>query len=337
MQLAQLRGKLIYAVVVGVVVMLGISLLSDLQEVSASFASFAWVELPLILGLTLLNYALRWLKWDYYLRQLNMRHGLSWLDSVLLFTCGMVMAVTPGKVGEVIKSYYLKRMNGTANSASAPIVLGERITDGLAMLLLMGFGLTLYEPARPAFVALVLLSSAGIAVLQFRKLSLSLIDRVAKVPIGGKVAPRLVEAYNSTQRLLQWRLLSVATLISVVSWFCECLAFYFVLRGLGEPDSWMLLQIATFVFAASTLFGLVSFLPGGLGVSEASSAALLILLVPMAAGPATTATLIIRFCTLWFGVTLGAIALGVLERRLRGRSALVVDNEELTQTAVPTP
>jgi len=39
------------------------------------------------------------------------------------------------------------------------------------------------------------------------------------------------------------------------------------------------------------------------------------LLVPMAAGPATTATIIIRFCTLWFGVSLGVVALALFSRR----------------------
>jgi uncharacterized membrane protein YbhN (UPF0104 family) len=64
------------------------------------------------------------------------------------------------------------------------------------------------------------------------------------------------------------------------------------------------------------LFGLVSFLPGGLGVSEASSTGLLTLLVPMALGPATVGTIIIRFCTLWFGVSLGGIALAIVSRRI---------------------
>ena len=96
-------------------------------------------------------------------------------DSALLFTSGMVMAVTPGKVGEVLKSYLLKRINGTPISASAPIVLAERVTDGLAMLLLMGFGLTLYAPARPAFFALLVLTVLGLLVLQSR--ALVLVDR----------------------------------------------------------------------------------------------------------------------------------------------------------------
>jgi uncharacterized protein (TIRG00374 family) len=179
----------------------------------------------------------------------------------------------------------------------------------------MGFGLTLYAPARPAFFALLLLTTVGLAAVQFRPLIERLLALVAQLPRGERIAPRLMTAYLSSRQLLSWRILLASTVISIVSWFGECVAFYYVLRGLGEPASYLLLLQATFIFAASTLFGLVSFLPGGLGVSEASSAGLLVLLIPMASGPATTATIIIRFCTLWFGVTLGAIAVAMFGRR----------------------
>jgi glycosyltransferase 2 family protein len=313
--LSTLRGKIIISSLIGLAVVVVLGLVGDIREVGQSFSSFDWRMLPAILGFTLLNYVLRWLKWDYYLRRMGMDRDVSHADSGLLFTSGMVMAVTPGKVGEVLKSYLLKQINGTPISASAPIVLAERITDGLAMLLLMGFGLTLYAPARPAFFALLLLSVAGLVAVQFRPLMERLIGLLARLPRGDKIAPRLMTAYLSSRALLSWRILLASTVISLVSWFGECIAFYYVLRGLGEPASYLLLLQATFVFAASTLFGLVSFLPGGLGVSEASSTGLLILLVPMAAAPATTATIIIRFCTLWFGVTLGAIALAIFGRR----------------------
>jgi uncharacterized protein (TIRG00374 family) len=95
-------------------------------------------------------------------------------------------------------------------------------------------------------------------------------------------------------------------------------AFYYVLTGFGIASSFDLLLIATFIFAASTLFGLVSFLPGGLGVSEASSAALLVALIPtMSNSAAAAATIMIRFCTLWFGVMLGVLSLLIFERRYR--------------------
>jgi uncharacterized protein (TIRG00374 family) len=312
---AQLRNKIIVSVLLGLAVVIILGLLSDFGQVGQSFSTFDWAMLPAILGFTLINYALRWAKWDYYLRRMDQGHGVSYGDSALIFTSGMVMAVTPGKLGEVLKSYLLKRVNGTPISASAPIVLAERVTDGLAMLLLMGFGLTLYAPARLAFFALLALTAVGLLMLQSRALVQRIADLMLKLPYGPKIAPPLLTAYDSSQRLLSLRILLPSTLISLVSWFGECLAFYYVLRGLGVPESFLLLQQATFIFAASTLFGLISFLPGGLGVSEASSTGLLVLLIAMASGPATTATIIIRFCTLWFGVTLGAIALVIFVRR----------------------
>lgn len=309
-----LRRSILVSLALGLFVAVVLGLISDIREVAASFSGFDWSALPVVLGLTLFNYALRWLKWDYYLRRMGMGSGVGYYDSVLLFTGGMVMAVTPAKVGEVLKSALLKRINGTPISASAPIVLAERITDGLAMLLLMGAGLTLYPPARPAFVALLVLTVAGLLLVQSQPLMQRALAMLARLPVAGKAAPRVATAYESSRRLLSWRLLFVSTVISVVSWFGECAAMYYVLAGLGVSGEALLLK-ATFVFAASTLFGLVSFLPGGLGVSEASSTGLLVLLVPMAAGPATTATIIIRFCTLWFGVSLGVVALALFSRR----------------------
>jgi uncharacterized protein (TIRG00374 family) len=313
--LRQLRGKIILSTLLGVAVVVALGLLSDIGQVGQSFNSFAWATLPAILGFTALNYVLRWLKWDYYLRRMGMAQGVGYAGSGLLFTSGMLMAVTPGKVGEVLKSYLLKRLNGTAISASAPIVLAERVTDGLAMLLLMGFGLTLYAPARPAFYLLVMLTAIGLLVLQSRRLFERIIELIERAPLGRRIAPRLMTAYLSMKELLSWRILLISTIISLISWFGECVAMYFVLRGLGVAPSFLLLQQATFVFAASTLFGLISFLPGGLGVSEGSSTLMLERLIPLPAGPATTATIIIRFCTLWFGVTLGAIALALFSRR----------------------
>lgn len=322
MALRNLQGKILVSLVLGLVVVIALGLFSDIRQVGASFSAFAWATLPLILGCTVLNYLLRWLKWDYYLRRLDLGNGVSYGDSALIFTAGLVMSVTPGKVGEVFKSYLLRRVNGTAVTVSAPIVLAERLTDGLAMLLLMALGLTLYPPARPVFFALLALTVVGIAVVQNRLFCERLLAWVAQLPFGARLAPRLQTIYGSTTRLLDWRVLVISTLISVVSWGFECIAFYYVLVGLQIEGSALLLLQATFIFAASTLFGLVSFVPGGLGVSEVSSTGLLVTLVGMGVGAATTATIIIRFATLWFGVLLGVMALAWFGQRYRGETAL---------------
>lgn len=318
MSFKNLQGKLLTSLLLGVVVMVVLGLFSDIEQVGSEFSTFRWVEIPMVLGLTVLNYVLRWFKWDYYLHYLKMGRGVSRGDSGLLFTAGMVMAVTPGKIGEVFKSYLLRRINGTPVTASAPIVMAERLTDGLGMLLLMALGLTIYPPARPAFAVLLLLSLVGIGVVQYRWLSERILDGVERLPLGTKVAPKLRTIYVSTAKLLDWRILLISTLISFVSWGFECVAFYYVLTGLGIAGTPLLLLQATFIFAASTLLGLVSFLPGGLGTSEVTSAGLLMVLVAgMTASIATTATIIIRFCTLWFGVALGVVALLWFSQRYR--------------------
>lgn len=320
MSLKTLQGKILASLLLGLAVIIVIGLVSDLREVGQDLGAFHWALIPPILGFTILNYVLRGMKWDYYLRRLGLGEGVSYFDSGLIFTAGMVMAVTPGKLGEVFKSYLLRRVNRTAVSVSAPIVLAERLTDGLAMLLLMAIGLTLYPPASILFIGLLLATFVGILIIQNQRLALFILDFIAQLPLGARIAPKLHQIYTSTAQLLDWRILIVSTLISIVSWGFECIAFYYVLVGLGIEGTPLLLLQATFIFAASTLFGLVSFLPGGLGASEVSSVGLLVGIVGQSASGATSATIIIRFCTLWFGVLLGVIALTWFGRRYTERS-----------------
>lgn len=309
--LHQLRRRITISLLIGVIVVAGLGIAGDIGKVGESFRTFAWHTIPAILGCTALNYILRWLKWDIYLRHIGAGTNVSRGDSALLFTAGMVMAVTPGKVGEVLKSYLLRRINQTPVSVSAPIVVAERMTDGIAMLLLMGSGLTLYPPALPLFWAMVGATVVGIGILQSETLVNKLLGLIAHTRF---VTP-LRNAYESSKALLGWKMLGGATLISVVSWFFECIALVYVIEGLGIAPTGLLVQQATFIFASSTLFGLISLLPGGLGVSEASSTGLLIWMVPMSQAAAAAATMLIRFGTLWFGVLLGIVALGWFTRR----------------------
>jgi uncharacterized protein (TIRG00374 family) len=297
-------------------VVVTVFVVADVRATGASLRSFDWWQLPAVIALTLCNYALRWVKWDWYLRRMGMREGMHTVDSALLFTSGLAMAVTPGKAGEVSKSFLLRRLNGTPVSASAPVVLAERFTDGLAMLLLAAIGLAVYPAIRPVFALLAVLALAAIVVVRHGALLERGLALAAAAPVARRFRAELEAVRASTRSLFAWPLLELTTALSVVSWFGECAAFAFVLAALGEPLSGETLLLATFIFAASTLVGLVSLLPGGLGASEVSSAGLLVLLVPMDAGPAAAATLVIRVCTLWFGVAIGFVALALMLRRL---------------------
>src|SRR5687767_4028377 len=121
----------------------------------AVLRGFQWWLLPFILLFTLFNYVLRFYKWDVYLRLIGAT-GVPKRDSLLIFLSGMAMAMTPGKVGELLKSYLLKQVRGTPIAASAPIVMAERLTDGVAMLVLASVGLVMFNYGTAILVGIAL-------------------------------------------------------------------------------------------------------------------------------------------------------------------------------------
>jgi uncharacterized protein (TIRG00374 family) len=312
------QSKFMLGLVLAVLVAIGLALFADVTTLPQTLANFRWEWLPLILGLTLVNYGLRFLKWQYYLRVVDV-DGVRARDSLVIFLSGMTMAMTPGKVGELLKAYMLKQVGGTPVAVTAPIIAAERLTDGLAMVGLAAVGMVVYTMGWQVLVSFVAISLVIVIVAQNRTLVHRLLGWGERLPIVSKVSHHLYLLYDSAERLLGWRCLAVAIALGLISWACECLAFYFVLVGLGFDHNATLLLQATFILAMSTLVGAVSMLPGGLGAADASVTGLLLLLIdqpPMSGSVAVAATLLIRFCTLWFGVLVGAGVFLVWGRRM---------------------
>ena len=316
----RLRGKILLSLALGAAVLLGLGLYADLPKLIHTLSGFEARLIPPILGLTMFNYGLRFVKWHYYLRVVGIRR-LSIRRSLLVFLSGFSMTVTPGKVGEWLKSFLLREETGTPVSVTAPIILAERISDGLAMVILAAAGLILYGYGWQALVIALVLALAFVAVSQYRPLANAVINVCARLPLVGPRVRQLEQFYESANQLLSWRNLGLAVGIGVVSWSAEGVAFYLVLLALGVSATPLLLVQAVSILAASTILGALSMLPGGLAVAEGSIAGLLLLLgVTTDTSVAAAATLAIRLGTLWFGVTLGVVALLVVAGRLPGEA-----------------
>jgi uncharacterized protein (TIRG00374 family) len=314
-RLARLRRTLPLWLALAAAVLLAVGVLGDLPSVAGLLARFRWELLPPILGLTVLNYALRFLKWQYYLRLIG-APPIAPAESAGIFFGGMAMTVTPGKVGEWVKSYLLAQRHGVPFAQSAPIILAERLTDGVAMLLLALGGLFAYGYGVELIGVVALGAIAVVAITQWRRLALAILGRLERVPVLGRRAHHLRDFYESAHVLLRLPALLLAIGLGLLSWGGECVAFYLVLVGLGVTGTPELLLQAAFVLAVSTLVGSVSLLPGGLAVAEGSIAGLLLFLgITDQPSLAAAATLLIRFATLWFGVALGVVALAWVSRR----------------------
>jgi uncharacterized protein (TIRG00374 family) len=304
---SQLTRRLIPGLLLGFVVFLVVILLGDLREVSSEFLHFRWALYIPVLGLTLFNYLLRFVKWHYFLHKLGI-NDLPVLESARIFVAGFPLAVTPGKVGEVLKGVWLENKTGLPTARGVSVVTAERITDGLAVLVLSSLGVIAYPRYWPAFAAGLGFVVTVIVVSQIRPLAIQLIRWSERIPVIKRFSGATLDFYEGSYTLFRPGPLFTAVGLGTVSWGGEGIGMYLVLIGLGVEPGWETLAISVFVLSFSTVIGAVTALPGGLGASEASLAGMLTFLLDAPTDLASAATILIRFATLWFAVFLGLFA-----------------------------
>ncbi|HEX8108569.1 MAG TPA: lysylphosphatidylglycerol synthase domain-containing protein, partial [Kofleriaceae bacterium] len=119
-----------------------VAMLGDVRALPARLGGFRWSAFAAALGLALGNYTIRCVRWALYLRRQAVRVPPS--VSALVFGAGMSLSITPGKVGDLIKSYLLRELRGVPATRTAPIVIAERVTDLVALLVLAVAGVAAY-------------------------------------------------------------------------------------------------------------------------------------------------------------------------------------------------
>jgi len=282
-----------------VAVFFGLFIVGDASQViSALLAVDPW-RVGVVFLLATISYGVRFLKWEYYLRYLDIDIPLK--TSLIVFFSGLMMVVTPGKAGEVWKAWFLRDLRDVPVSQTASVVGAERVTDLIALSAFAFLGLVIYQRSSIVLIGVVLLFLLGISLLQWRTFCLRVLGWWETLPIVGSYATELEKFYESSYTLFQVRPLSMAFLISLVAWGLEGVALWVVLSGFSSEAA---LLAALFVFGLGSVVGAASLLPGGLAAAEASMVGMLVIL-GYTQTIAVSATVIIRVGTLWYGAILG--------------------------------
>jgi uncharacterized protein (TIRG00374 family) len=297
--------SLLIAVLVG-----GAEVLSAIRRVSA-------VTLLWLLALSLLNYALRVLRWHRLSRRLGVAVPLG--RTLLYYVAGFSMTATPGRVGEALRLWMAKRAHGHRYDRMVPLLVADRLFDMLSIILLGLAGAAAFPQQRWIGVLILTTVMATTVALAWPGWILRLLLWTFGV-FGrrfGRFLASLRRSIRGTARILQGPALMEAMVLSVIGWGAECLAFSMVLHAMGAPIS---PAAASFVFAIAAAIGGVTLLPGGMGGTEATMVALLSGL-GVDLSTSIAATLVIRATTLWFSVALGFMTLPVALRLVGARAA----------------
>ena len=300
------KKKILTSVVLGALVFLAFSIYADFDNLLKAFREFNWLYFPLILLLTYGNFIIRFFKWEYYRKLLNIE--LKTKVSFMIFMSTFVMSVTPGKMGELLKSYLVREENGTPVSKSAPIIIAERLTDFISVVLLCIAGAFVFNYGKEIVLGVGIFFISCVILISSRKLSLKIISVIEKFKIFHKVGEKFHEAYESIYALVRLKPLIIAVSMSAVAWFLECLGLYVILKVYSSfTHIDVSIMSAVFIYGFSTIIGSIAMLPGGLGLTEASLTGLMVFLkIPKDVSVAST--FIIRIATLWFSVVVGIVS-----------------------------
>jgi len=223
-----------------------------------------WVLIALVVNYA--TFPLRSWRWAMLMRQGGLQ--VTWRDLLkILFIGWFVNSVVPAKLGDLYRSYLVKRKFGISLSRTVGVVVAERLLDLMVVfaLLIVGgyvaFGRTVLPDLTIVYVtgaALAALLVVGFVTIYF-------------------VAPKLARFFPGEVRrigrlfregvLHSFRALPSAGALTIAIWSLEALRLFFVLTSLGlgavVPASGVV-----FVAVAVALLTTVPLTPAGFGFVE---------------------------------------------------------------------
>ncbi len=273
----------------------------------------------------------RFIEWHYLIQVIGAKGKISLLDSAVIHISGFTMVVSPGKAAELLKAVFLKAKTGIPIASGMPVVIAERIVDGIAVIALMA--LTLLLAGDSLFLGdydgisrfIIFSSSAfiilGLIVIQIQSLAYFFLNLTSRLPLIKRIHEPLVTFYESIREIFRLKHVIPMSFVGIGVYTSSAIGFMFVLLGLGFEFSWELFLQTTFILGVTSAVAAVSFVPNGAGVAEASNTVMMVGIIgainPLMTLPVATAAAIIQgFFHKWFRVLVGLTVAIIFRNRL---------------------
>ena len=280
------------AVFGGIGKVFGIILTSNLWIYSLAFVS------------VFIGYLISFGKWRYYMKILKLDVPVK--KNLAVYLSLYSMELTPARIGRIISAYTLNRITKIRFINIIPIVTIDIFTDFLGMAFLALASAIYFHK----FVFLVAIADVVLLLPFLFILSdwfFHLVKRLIKSPTFYKVFTSYGREYFSSQsKLHKPKVYLVSMIFTIPSALLYSMSLYFSLLAVGAiPHA----TTSIFIFSFSQIIGMLTAIPGNVGVTDASLVTLLSSTLSLPTAISSAVTIMARIATLWFGVTIGGIAL----------------------------
>ena len=264
--------------------------------------------LPFLLGVSLLSYIFRYLRWRWLLSRAGFT--VEWRYGFIAYLAGFAFTATPGKVGELIRIRYFTKVGVPANISFGAFIY-ERALDLIVVLSLASLAIGRQDLLALAFSFVIIFLSL-IVVVSLNPSILTKLSHFFNLRSWFWLEKLILVVRDGLASCRYWLTpldLIVSLVCGLMAWTLTSYGFMWLLGDLGV--SIKPLEAFT-VYPMAMLVGAASMLPGGVGSTELSIV-LLLGVYGVASGIATIAAIGIRFATIWFAVLTGFLCLGFLE------------------------
>ena len=300
----KLDNRLILVLVAAVGIYAIFLFTSDFNIISEKISNFKINYLPLIIFLVTASWCPVFIKWHFLLK--NCEIDIPLTRSITVFLSGLAFDITPGKLGALMKSQILKTSFNIPRTKTAPIILVEKVYDLIGAILASVVGIIILGMDVYLIIIAILVLAMVFFFLYYRPASELFFKRVTKIKFFSKYVENISELDKIVQKSTNVKVATICILLAVTYWFIVSAAVYFTLIGfdINILDYLKVLSI----YATSILLGAISFIPGGVGITEGALAGLFTL-EGIDVSTALILSVIIRIFVLWYSVSIGFISL----------------------------
>ena len=298
--------KLILIVILAIAIYAIFLFFSDFKLVYEKIVNFKIIFLPIILSLVSVSWIMTFYRWHLLLKNSNINIPIK--KNFVIYLGSLSLSVTPGGIGEAIKSELLKKQFKIPRSKTLPIVFIEKFYDLMGALFASIIGIWYFENGLYLIsIGIILLIFIFILILS-RTLFEKILFIICKIKFFSKYQNNFLESYNILRDSLKTKIGLKSGILSLIFWIIQGFAVFLILLALDINDLNFLISISS--NAISVLIGALSFMPGGLGITEGSMAGLLSF-QGIEFSFALIIGVIIRIFTSWYTVIVGFIALKI--------------------------
>ena len=278
--------------------------MSDYNILSQKIINFHIEYLIPILLIVTVSWVPLNLKWYYLLKKNGI--NIPFRKSVLIWLSGSALIATPGQIGELIKVQLLKKMYNVPRTKTASLVLLEKFYGLIGAFIAANVGIILFEINFTLIIFTCIILTVIFFFIYYKPIFEFVLNKAKKIKFFIKYTDNVSESYETLRNSTNPTTAFICIFLSFSYWIIISVSVYLTLLAFNIETITFLETIS--IYTSSVIIGIISFIPGGLGITEGSLLGLFTL-KGIDVSFALTLIVVIRLTTLWYSVSIGFIGL----------------------------